>query len=108
LTAAPKRGPAPPPGDVDPVGEQVIALRSQGKSFASIAKSVGADRSIDAFAMFVAAVRLRPAAEQTQLRAEENGRLDALETRARERPDEDERNRRLASITKLRRRLAAP
>jgi len=90
------------------VDDRVIELRSKGKSFASIAKLIGADHSVDVFRMFVAELSRRPPAEQTKLRAEENARLDALERRTRDNPDPAERERKLASIKKLRRRLVAP
>jgi hypothetical protein len=92
----------------DHLGDQVIALRSEGKSFGSIAKSVGVERSLEAFIVFVDAIARRSPAEQTKLRAEENGRLDALEQRTRRNTDVAERDRKLASIRKLRDRLAAP
>lgn len=94
-------------GDED-LGNRVIALRSEGKSFGSIAKVVGVDRSLEVFTMYVDAIARCSASEQTRLRAEENGRLDALEQRTRRITDRDERDRKLASIRKLRVRLANP
>jgi hypothetical protein len=88
------------------VGDRVIELRSEGKSFASIAESVGLARGLDAFGAFVAAVETRPPAEQTRLRAEENQRLDTLERRMQQHPDAADRDRRVASVHKLRRRLS--
>jgi hypothetical protein len=88
--------------------DRVVALRSEGKSFASIATEVGIDRGIEVFAVFAAAVARRPPDEQERLRAEENVRLDTLERRVNRRPDELDRRRKLASIAKLRKRLAAP
>ena len=98
---SPKAAPKVTPGD------QVIELRSQGKSFASIAESIGLERSLDAFGVFVEAVATRPPAEQTKLRAEENKRLDTLERRLQKHPDDPERDRKIASVRKLRDRLAA-
>ena len=103
---APPASSATSSGD-DHLGDRVIALRSEGKSFGSIAKSVGVARSLEAFIVFVDAIARRSPAEQTKLRAEENGRLDALEQRTRRNADVDERDRKLASIRKLRARLAA-
>ena len=100
---APKR-----PTKEQSVEDRVIALRSDGESFAAIAKTVGVARGLDAFALFVDAVSRRSPSEQTKLRAEENGRLDNLERRTRRRTDDAERDRKLASIRKLRERLAAP
>jgi hypothetical protein len=88
------------------VGDRVVALRSEGNSFADIAKSVGVERSRDAFGLFVDAVALRPVAERAKLRSQENARLDALEARLRRIGDVDQRDRKLASLGKLRQRLA--
>ena len=88
------------------VGDRVIELRSEGHSFASIAQSVGLQRSLDAFAAFVASVATRPPVEQTKLRAEENARLDKLEQRIQQQPDGADRDRRIASVRKLRQRLS--
>ena len=89
------------------VGDRVIALRSEGRSFAEIAKEIGAKRSLDAFGVFVDAIARRPAAERKKLRAEENKRLDVLERRMRQNGDAEERDRKLASVQRLRQRLAA-
>jgi hypothetical protein len=89
------------------VGDRVIALRSEGSSFAVIAKTIGVERSSDAFGVFVDAVARRPAAERTKLRAEESKRLDVLERRLRQNSDADQRDRKVASLSKLRQRLAA-
>jgi len=89
------------------VGDRVVALRSKGKSFSSIAKSVGAERSIDVFDLFVAAVAKRPTRERAQLRADENRRLDALERRNANIADEATRKRRQAALGRLRARLIA-
>jgi len=88
------------------VGDRVVELRSEGNSFASIAKSVGLARSLDAFGAFVAAVATRSPAQQKKLRAEENGRLDTLERRIQQQPDSPDRDRRIASVRKLRQRLS--
>jgi hypothetical protein len=89
------------------VGDRVIALRSEGKSFAAIAKTIGVERSLDAFRLFLDAIARRPPAERKKLRAEENKRLDVLERRLRQNDDADQRDRKLASMNKLRQRLAA-
>ena len=93
--------------DEKAVGDRVIALRSDGKSFSDIAKSIGVERSLQAFSVFVDAVAARSPAERKRLRAEENGRLDTLERRTQRVPDAAQRDRKLASIRKLRQRLAA-
>lgn len=88
------------------VGEQVIGLRSDGQSFASIARTIGVERSLEAFTIFVEAIAERSPAERKKLRAEENSRLDRLEQRTRRLTDIGERDRKLASIQKLRQRLS--
>lgn len=87
------------------LGDQVIALRSEGKSFGSIAKAIGVERKLDAFRLFLDGIAGRKPAEQKKLRAEEAKRLDALERRARENTDVDARDRALASIAKLRKQI---
>jgi hypothetical protein len=84
----------------------VIALRSEGSSFAEIAKTVGVKRSQDAFKLFVGAVEKRPVSDRKKLRAEESARLDVLERRIRRNTDADQRERKLASLGKLRNLLA--
>jgi hypothetical protein len=90
------------------IGERVIALRSEGNSFSEIAKTVGVKRSQDAFALFADAVARRPVAERPELRAQETVRLDALERRLQRIGDADQRDRKLASLGKLRQQLAGP
>jgi len=97
---------SPPPSDHALVGDRVIELRSEGNSFASIAKTVGLARSLDAFGAFVTAVGTRSPAQQKKLRAEENSRLDTLERRIQQQPDSADRDRRIASVRKLRQRLS--
>jgi len=93
--------------DASSVGDQVVTLRSEGKSFGSIAKVIGVPRGLDAFGLFVDAIATRPARERARLRAEENRRLDTLQRRTTKLTDDAERTRRLASLQKLRQRLAA-
>jgi hypothetical protein len=108
LTAAAKRRPAakaaPEPQTPE---DRVLALRSEGKSFLAIAKAVGVERSTQAFALFVEAVKRQTPAEQARLRAEENLRLDVLERRTQRGTDAAVRDKKLASIGRLRQRLAA-
>ncbi len=89
------------------VGDRVVALRSEGKSFAAIGKSIGVDRSIEVFELFVTAASKRPARERAQLRADENRRLDVLERRTNNISDAATRKRRQAALVKLRARLIA-
>ena len=95
-----------PSVDKQQLGDQVIALRSEGKSFASIANTVGFERSVEAFALYLNAVSARSVPEQKKLRLEESKRLDELERRARANADPGERDRKVASIDKRRRRLS--
>ena len=102
----PARDVSASPSDDALLGDRVIELRSEGNSFGSIAKAVGLKRSLDAFGAFVTALATRSAAQQTKLRAEENQRLDALEQRIRQQSDSADRDRRIASVRKLRQRLS--
>jgi hypothetical protein len=98
---------SPPSVDEPALADRVVLLRSEGQSFAAIAKTVGLGRSMEAFTMFVDEVAQRPPAEQARLRAEENSRLDTLEARTRARTDADELDRKLEMIVELRQRLMA-
>jgi hypothetical protein len=88
------------------LSDRVVALRSEGNSFASIAKAVGVKTGRDAFDLFVDAVAKKPSGEAAQLRQEENRRLDVLEKRTRTNNEGSDRDRKLASLQKLRDRLA--
>ena len=105
-TSEPARPASAPLPDHALVGDRVIELRSEGKSFGSIAKAVGLNRSLEAFGVYVTAVATLSPAQQTKLRAEEHQRLDALEQRIRQQPDSADRDRRIASVRKLRQRLS--
>jgi hypothetical protein len=107
LSADRKDRSAPPPGGAETVGAQVVALRSSGKSFPAIAQALNVG-NVEAFSLFIDELGRRSPEEQAGLRAEESSRLDELERRARLHADADLRARRLASVKKLRRRLAAP
>jgi len=106
LTASRTRTPTPDPVSAE-IGDQVIALRSAGKSFSSIAQDVGVARSLEAFGLFVSALSSRSPAEQKKLRAEENKRLDGLERRLSRIEDPKSRERKLAAVKGLRQRLAS-
>lgn len=105
------------PGGTGPVtalegadnGSAVLALREQGRSFASIARALGLEGPIQANAAFMTALRRLPAAEQENLRGHELARLDALGERLRKRSDLDETEmaRRARSLDRLRKRLSA-
>jgi hypothetical protein len=89
-----------------PIGDRVIALRSEDHSFGSIARELGLGKAKDAFAAFADALATKPAAEQAQLRADENSRLDVLDRRTRKRFESEELDRKLAAISALRQRIA--
>jgi hypothetical protein len=84
------------------LGEKVLALRTEGKSFGTIAAAVGVDRKVDALRLFLQAIDTRPDEEQVALRDAENRRLDALEKKTRKNEDAEARERGLATIVKLR------
>jgi hypothetical protein len=88
--------------DAGALGDRVLDLRAAGKSFGSIAASIGVERKVDALRLFLDAIDTRPPAEQVALRAAENERLDALERKLRDTADAEARDRGLASIVKLR------
>jgi len=88
---------------------EVLALREQGRSFASIARALGFEGAIQANAAFMKALRRLPTAEQESLRSHELARLNALGERLRQRSDLDETEmaRRSRSLDRLRKRLSA-
>jgi hypothetical protein len=87
--------------------DQVVALRTRGRSYAGIAKELGFERTVEASEAFNRAVRLRPDDERSELRSQEEGRLDALAEKTRRHPDlsTGDVERRLQSIERLRTRL---
>jgi hypothetical protein len=107
--AGPERT-APPTAanDAERDGE-VLALREQGRSYATIARALGLEGASQANAAFMKALRRLPSAEQESLRSHEMARLDALGERLRRRSDlnETERARRGRSLDRLRKRLTA-
>ena len=88
---------------------EVLVLRESGRSFASIARSLGFDGASPANAAFNRALRRLPPSEQESLRGHEMARLDALGERLRKRQDLDEVEmaRRVRSLDRLRKRLSA-
>lgn len=88
-------------------GAEIIGLRDQGHSFASIAGSVGMKRSADAYAGFVRAVRDLPEEQRSELVGRESARLDELEERIRNRDSSDppKMERRLDALKAMRDRL---
>ena len=88
---------------------EVLALREQGRSFASIARALGFEGAAQANAAFIKALRRLPTADQESLRSHEMARLNALGERLRQRSDLDEAQmaRRARSLERLRKRLSA-
>jgi hypothetical protein len=89
--------------------DTALELRRSGRSFAAIAKTLGLKRASDANDAFNRALRTRPRDEQVVLRDEESLRLDKLATKVRSRKDlaEEDVNRQLRTITRLREALVA-
>ncbi len=92
----------------DTLDEQVVSLRETGKSYTSVAKALGIQRSGDAHAAFLRALRARPAKERAAMTQRESERLDRLERRVRSRDVDqpDELRRHLAALEKFRQSLA--
>ena len=87
--------------------EQALVLRSQSKSFAKIAESLGLGRADEANEAFNRALRRRPLEEQATIRAAENARLDRLQraVTADEKRTREDIDRRLRAVERLRTRL---
>jgi hypothetical protein len=87
--------------------DEVMELRSRGRSYARIARDLGFDRTSQASEAFNRAIRGRPVEERAALRDEENQRLDALAELTRRRPglSAEDVERRLRTIETLRRRM---
>lgn len=99
--------PADAAGEARALDEQVLELREAGKSYATIAKSLGFQRSLDANESFNRALRRRPAKDRKVLRSAEAKRLEALAMRCRAREDlsPEQVDKRLRSIERLRQTL---
>jgi hypothetical protein len=89
------------PANVD---EQALSLREADASYSKIARRLELRRATDAHRAFIRAVGARTGEEQRLLVANEQGRLDKLETRirARDAQDTEKLERRLAAVAKLR------
>jgi hypothetical protein len=81
-----------------------LALREEGKSFSAIARTLGLDRATEAHKSFIRAISKSDGDSRRQLIENEEGRLDALEQRIRERDaaDVQKLERRLRGVKKLR------
>jgi hypothetical protein len=90
-----------PPANVD---EQALSLGEADASYSTIAGRLELHRTTDAHRAFIRALVARTGEAQRLLVANEQGRLDTLETRIRTRDaqDPDKLERRLAPMTKLR------
>jgi hypothetical protein len=88
--------------------EDALRLREEGRSYASVARSLNLKRSNDALAAVMRALRQRPDAERAELVGRERARLDKLEARIRDRDrDHPTRlDRRLGALEKLRSSLS--
>src|SRR5580698_8273207 len=84
--------------------EDALRLREEGRTYASVARSLNLKRSNDALASFLRALHQRPEAERAELIGRERVRLDQLEARIRDRDRDDPTrlDRRLGALEKLR------
>jgi hypothetical protein len=89
--------------------DTALELRRSGSSFAALAEKLGLARASEANDAFNRALRTRPSEEQVVLREEESLRLDKLATKVQSRTDlaEEDVNRQLRTITRLREALVA-
>lgn len=87
--------------------EQALQLRSSGKSFSTIAKTLGYERSHHANEAFLRALRRKPAAARSDLRDAEAARLEALATKIQARDDLSpaQAQKRLRAVERLRQTL---
>ena len=90
---------------VEPVtDDQVLAMRTAGRSYGAIAKSLGLGRARDAQEAFQRALRRQPPDAQAEVREAELRRLNHLATRLQDKAGitEDELARKLRAVTRLR------
>ena len=90
------------------IEDQVVELRTQGRSYGAIAKTLGFDQPQQAQTAFHRAVRQRPLHEQRRLRDQELSRLDELAQQIRTLPHltDQQVTARLRAVERLRRDLA--
>lgn len=93
--------------DTTDVDDQALTLRRQGKSFGTIADTLGLERVFDANQAFNRAVRRLPAEERAAMLSHENQRLDRLadSVRAHASLSAEEADKRLRTIERMRNRL---
>jgi len=95
--------------DASALDQQVLDLRSTGKSFATIAKSLNLPAARDANAAFLRVVRAAPTKERSRLCDEELARLKLLEDRIRKSDIAPfDRDKQLDVVAHLRKQLLAP
>lgn len=95
--------------DTDTIDARVLALRSKGTGFRTIADQLGLERASDANLAFNRALRRLPEEQRAIVRREEGLRLDRLAdvTRANQSLTPTDIDRRLNSIDRLRAQLDA-
>jgi len=110
-------GPPPPPPPAAPPGtdagggaardEQILELRDAGRSYPAIARELGLERSTDARAGYLRALRRQPPEARQLLRRRELRRLDSLASAIAGRADISEADvaRRLRAVDLLRKDL---
>ena len=100
---------AEPTADTPERDAKALALRTEGRSFASVARALGFEKSRDANLAFNRALRTLPAKARNKVRKEEGQRLDALAAKAKasEDLDADEVARQLRVVDRLRAKLLA-
>jgi hypothetical protein len=90
--------------------DEVVALRTKGKSFVTIAKTLGLDGAGDALTAFNRGIRSKSPGELARFREEEGKRLDLLARRVSARTGElgaDDIAKRLKRVERLRADLLA-
>ena len=92
------------------VEDQVLGMRSAGRSYGAIAKALGFGSAREAYDAFQFAFRCRPVVEQAELRDQELCRLDEFAKRLGDLPDlnEEQLARKLEGVERLRELLLRP
>jgi hypothetical protein len=88
----------------DATDERVLALRAEGRAFASIARELDLDSGYQAILGFRRALARRPVEERSRLREHEFARLDRMAESVHSRSElsEEEMNVRLATLERVR------
>ena len=92
------------------VEDQVLGMRSAGRSYGAIAKALGFGSTREAYDAFQLALRCQPVVEQAELRDQELRRLDEFARRLRDLTDlnEEQLARKLEGVERLRELLLTP